>query len=803
MLPPAEERRSANSNIDCYGTDARQPRHLQHLDASPDLRTTARSLRLCRKTRGVPMLPIAAYADRLSVRPGETIGFKVSSQLESPYKARLVRVICADANPKGPGIKEEPVAAPFAGEHPSRFQPVHQGSYALIDGATPDLSGGSLSFVATIWPTTPGNGRRQGIVSAFDPTTRTGFALAIGEDGSAEALLGATRVKTRVPLEKRRWYRVWATWDAAAGTLVAGQVALDLGRPVGAPVLSEAAAVPPGSALPPKRMQWHLAALGSLPATGHFNGKIEAPTIAQRAIATDEAARGVATGAAGLVARWDFGQGFDTLVATDTGPNGLHGRLVNLPARAMTGSTWTGREMCFRHAPAEYGAIHFHDDDLADCGWKTDFSWTVPADARSGVYAVRLEGVGGASENVPFFVVPPKGKRTADVCVLMSTYTYTVYHNHARPEAGTAKWREMYRAQAKAWGAYPANAFDHPEYGHSTYNFHSDGSGICHATWLRPMLTVRSGYITYPDETIRGSGLRHFPADTHLIAWLEAKGQAYDVITDEELDREGLDVIKPYRVVMTGSHPEYHTGAMLDALEAYRDSGGRLMYLGGNGFYWKVARHKSAPAAIEIRRGEGGIRAWAAEAGEYYNAFDGEYGGLWRRNGRPPQRLGGVGFTAQGNFVGSYYRVKPEARESRAAWILSGINGDKLGDHGLSGHGAAGFELDRTDHRLGTPSHALVLAASEGHDPSAPWVLVPEEYLTHLTTWPGQRPADLIRADMTFFEAPNNAAVFSTGSITFCGSLPTNGFDNDCSRLLGNVLTRFLDPDAKFPMPAR
>ena len=80
------------------------------------------------------------------------------------------------------------------------------------------------------------------------------------------------------------------------------------------------------------------------------------------------------------------------------------------------------------------------------------------------------------------------------------------------------------------------------------------------------MLNVRSGYITYPDETIRGSGLRHFPADTHLIAWLEAKGYAYDVITDEELDREGLDLIKPYRVVMTGSHPEYHTGAMLDAL---------------------------------------------------------------------------------------------------------------------------------------------------------------------------------------------------------------------------------------------
>jgi N,N-dimethylformamidase len=241
---------------------------------------------------------------------------------------------------------------------------------------------------------------------------------------------------------------------------------------------------------------------------------------------------------------------------------------------------------------------------------------------------------------------------------------------------------------------------------------------------------------------------------------------------------------------------------MLDALEAYRDGGGRFMYLGGNGFYWKVARHSGAPGAIEIRRGEGGIRAWAAEAGEYYNAFDGEYGGLWRRNGRPPQRLAGVGFTAQGNFVGSHYRQLPDARTSRASWILDGIGADELiGGFGLSGHGAAGFELDRADKRLGTPSHAVVIAASEGHEPEAPWVLVPEEQLTHITTWAGKPANELIRADLTFFETPNNGAVFSTGSITFCGSLLHSNGDNNVSRLLRNVLGRFLDPNAKFPMP--
>ncbi|MEO1265141.1 MAG: N,N-dimethylformamidase beta subunit family domain-containing protein, partial [Pseudomonadota bacterium] len=290
-------------------------------------------------------------------------------------------------------------------------------------------------------------------------------------------------------------------------------------------------------------------------------------------------------------------------------------------------------------------------------------------------------------------------------------------------------------------------------------------------------------------------GLRHYQADTHLTMWLEAKGFDYDIITDAELHAEGIALLGSYDVLMTGSHPEYHTREMLDALVAYRDGGGRFCYLGGNGFYWKIALSPERDGAIEIRRAEGGIRAWASEPGEYYNQFDGAYGGLWRRNGRPPQHLTGVGFTGQGNFVGSHYRITRDARASRGGWILDGIDGDVFGGHGFSGHGAAGFELDRADKALGTPHHAVILAQSEGHEPDAPWVLVPEERLTHLTTLPGDSDADLIRADMLFFETAGGAgAVFSTGSITFCGSLPTNGFDNDVSRLLANVVTRFCDP---------
>ena len=544
-----------------------------------------------------------------------------------------------------------------------------------------------------------------------------------------------------------------------------------------------------------------LAAAGPTLPANHFNGKIEAPAVFDRPLAGGEietfAGGGIVDGAS---ARWDFSRGVESSRIEDTGPHGLHGALVNVPARGMTGSQWSGREMCWRHAPHEYGAIHFHEDDIDDCAWPVAFEWTVPEGTRSSTYALALSA-GDVRENIPFFVVPARGTRTAPIAVLVSTFTYTIYGNHVRPDwTRDPRFKEDWKALAAAWDAYPHNPGDHTEYGCSTYNFHSDGSGISIASWHRPMLNVRIGYVTYPHPELRGSGMRHFPADTHLTAWLEAKGYDYDVVTDQELHDEGVELLEGYSVVTTGTHPEYHTRQTLDALQAYRDGGGRLCYLGGNGFYWKVALSPERRGVIEIRRGEGGIRAWAAEPGEYYNQFDGEYGGLWRRNGRPPQNLSGVGFTAQGHYLGSYYRKRPEAGDPRVAWMFDGIDGDIFGDHGLGGHGAAGFELDRADKRLGTPLHALVVASSENHPPDAPWVLVPEEHLTHTVTWPGEPAEKLIRADLTFFETPRGGAVFSTGSITFCGSLPSDNFDNDVSRLLANVLDRFLDPKP-FEMP--
>src|SRR3546814_3674979 len=123
-------------------------------------------------------------------------------------------------------------------------------------------------------------------------------------------------------------------------------------------------------------------------------------------------------------------------------------------------------------------------------------------------------------------------------------------------------------------------------------------------------------------------------------------------MTDEDIDEGGAEALEPYATVLTGSHPEYHTTGTLDALEGYTGSGGRLGYLGGNGFYWRIVRSRRLPGGNEVRRSETGIRAWAEETGEYYHQLDGALGGLWGRNCRPPQRIGGVRFSSQAMVEG-------------------------------------------------------------------------------------------------------------------------------------------------------
>jgi N,N-dimethylformamidase len=228
---------------------------------------------------------------------------------------------------------------------------------------------------------------------------------------------------------------------------------------------------------------------------------------------------------------------------------------------------------------------------------------------------------------------------------------------------------------------------------------------------------------------------------------------------------------------------------MLDALDGFVRAGGRLMYLGGNGFYWRVAFRPDLPGVIELRRAEMNVARWNPGPGQYLHSFTGERGGLWRDLGRPPQMLCGVGFVAQGFDVGAPYRRTAASRDPRAAFIFEGVENEMIGGFGLMPGGVAGIELDRFDRRRGSPEHALVLASSGGHsNVYEPFDEMLPGGIDPLTG------GDAIRADMVYFETPSGGAVFSVGSIAFAYGLSHNRYANDVARIAGNVIRRFVDP---------
>lgn len=756
---------------------------------------------------------IVGYADTLRVAPGESIRFMVSAAGGETYRADLVRLVHAgcvlsgEDPPDGiPGyeLDLEPVASAFDGEYPARHQRTSPGSYIFVPAS--DVLAGleSFSFEVFIWATTPSKGR-QAIVGNYSPDTNRGFALALDESGAAALILGngttgAHWVGSGTPVPERRWVRLAASYDAEAGraTIVQHPLAgapADLLMATPATSVRDIAEVPAVAHDAPLLMgAWIESGTASDSAeadkgadfegypntAGNFNGRIDSPRLADRALGLSELRsekRALGRHAFGeaTVAAWDFSRDISGDLAVDVGPHGLNGVAINMPTRAVPGHRWTGDEPCYVRDRAQYSAIHFHDDDLSDAGWEPAFEWQVPDTLRSGIYAARIEGEDGRDE-IPFFVTPPPGRTTARAAFLIPTATYLSYANQT-----------MHLRPGSISGEPPAvpcenDTFllEHPEYGLSQYDYHADGHGVVFSSAHRPILNLKGVGMPW------GFGL-----DTMINAFLLRSGYEFDVITDQDLHEQGKDILSRYGVVLSGSHPEYWSTEMLNGLEGYLGGGGRLMYLGGNGFYWRIAFHPGTDGVIEVRRAEDGTRPWIAEPGEYYHQLTGEYGGLWRRLGKAPNRLVGVGFCAQG-IDNAFYRRTEAGQDPRASFIFDGVEDDVIGDFSMIG--AASMEIDRCDQRLGSPAHALVVATSEQH--SAEMLRTKEEF--HMSAVHAED--EDVRADMTFFEGPQGGAVFSVGSISWASCLGHNDYDNAVAKITRNVLDRFLE-DKPFDLP--
>jgi N,N-dimethylformamidase len=656
-----------------------------------------------------------------------------------------------------------------------------------------------VTIQAWVWPTTP-SGRPQTIV-ALGPHDQDhpDLTLGINSDGhwsmQVERSDDTRRVVSLAPAMEREWYHVLAGMDPQAGTLWLMTTRLSMWADTAAcEVVTE---VPRDWRVSASRI--HVAAARVDENTSPpvpiatFNGKIANPALWRTSL-QDLAwvlfERGSAWSRSncpdGLLIAWDFGARFSSSSVLHHSPYGFTSRLVNGPTRAVTGPHWGRRETDFRLVPAQYNAIHFHEDDLDDARWPVSFSLDVPSTWRSGVYAARVESE-GTVDFIPLFVTPHGDAAVhSKTAVVLPTMSYVAYANeHSDLEgAGPMRSHHAHMMPAEVELLSRIERFINQELPFKcVYDHHTDGSTCCYSSWRRPLIAIRPNFVFG-----KARAHRHFAADLYLIGWLERNGIEYEVITDHDLHTSGAAITTKYAVLILGSHPEYGTPEVLDALEAFVVSGGNIMHLGGNPFHWVTSVDPERPHVIEVRRAHVGTRTGDCGPGEERHSSTGLYGGLWHHSGRAPHGLLGVGFAGFGWADAAAYKVDGQRwSDPRTAFVLEGVAEDIIGDYGPLG-GTAGDEIDRIDRGWGSPPETVRIASSSGlhSDYYTPAI---EDYPQLPVPQGGSNPR--VAADIALTSRPGGGRVFSVGSMMWRHSLAAQYDGQAIDRITRNVLRQF------------
>ena len=255
--------------------------------------------------------------------------------------------------------------------------------------------------------------------------------------GGAALRIDTWEVGTRVPLLPWSWYLLVCTMDAVPGTvrLVQRPARRVVGQGVEVeqrnPAATDGDAGAPGARRllerRPRRRPLQRPAL-------------EAPRLWDRALSAAEV-DALFTDGLCPATRWPSGTSRATsrlAAVTDVSGNGHDGELVNMPMRAVTGRRWTRREHDWRRAPAEYGAIHFHDDDLEDAGWEPDFELDGPGRPAER----RLRGPLRAGRGRGIICRSSSDRRAArprrPIAFLAPTLSYLAYANEHYPGRPTS-----------------------------------------------------------------------------------------------------------------------------------------------------------------------------------------------------------------------------------------------------------------------------------------------------------------------------------------------------------------------------
>ncbi|MGZ4715303.1 MAG: N,N-dimethylformamidase beta subunit family domain-containing protein [Acidimicrobiales bacterium] len=357
--------------------------------------------------------------------------------------------------------------------------------------------------------------------------------------------------------------------------------------------------------------------------------------------------------------------------------------------------------------------------------WTPSFSLRIPQDWTPGMYLFRLRAADGGATFVPLTVLDD---RRADVLVVSAITTWNAYNTY-----GGANLYEGDGGRSKVV------TFDRP--------YHESGSG------------------------------HFFGGEYELVQLVESMGLdvAYTTNIDLHARPEQIEA-GGYKVVVSLAHDEYWSVPIRRTLEAARDRGVNLIFLGANAGFRRIRLEPSehGPHRLEVNYrvahedplfGTGDQQLVTAE---------------WRE---PPAA------DPEASLIGNYYESNPVKADMVVvepdSWVFAGTGlaqGDRFAE-------LVQNEYDRVTPEVpGTPADIEVLC----HSP---------------LTCRG-RPSF---ADVTYYTAPSGAGVFATGTLWWERQLgplcrdDASSHTDECHirRITANVLEVFAAGPAGLVHPSR
>jgi hypothetical protein len=412
---------------------------------------------------------------------------------------------------------------------------------------------------------------------------------------------------------------------------------------------------------------------------------------------------------------------------------------------------------------------------LVDCGnWKTSASWRVPGDAVSGVYVARLVREDdepepwrseGNNSGISGPAAPPPASPHAYGALGLGKLEDAMKEKRAshmifivRDDASRSAI--LFQTADPTWVAF--NRYGGASLYGSYYPVTGGGGGgggqpqddprtrAYVVSYNRPMTNRLSAFAN-----------QFFSAEYPLVRWLERNGYDVSYFSGADSDHRG-EKIKEHKVFISAGHDAYWSAAQRTNIEAARDAGVHLAFMGGGTGMWKTRYLPSAEGANKPNRTLVSFRETLAN-GKLDPIKD-----VWTGTWRDSRVFNPEGAKPENAVTGTIATVGP-ARNDRLFvparyaklrfWRNTDVAALADGATAVMGRGILGDEWDEDLDNGSRPAGLTRL--SETTVDGVPYV----------QDWGGLYDSGTATHSMTLYRAPGGALVFSAGSVQYSWGL--------------------------------